>query len=308
MNPSLKEDVYLAAKLSREYIKLTPGHCAYSCNFSPDNLKIAYGSSDGYVIILDSITGECVKILVGHDNNYVFSCGYSPDGTRIVSSSADYSIKIWNVDAWQCVETLNDHSSWVRRAKFSADGAKIISCSDDKTIIIRCATTYEHIKTLTGDKAVISCDISQDGSKIIYSSNYSFRIQNITKADSKIIDISNGVSYSARFSPNGNLAIFCDGDTVRAVNSTSGDTLKIFSGHLQSVICCNFSSDGTKIVSGSEDTSVKIWDVATKKCIRTLNGHTEAVVSCAFSPDGSQIVSSSLDESIIIWNFPLGIF
>ena len=50
-----------------------------------------------------------------------------------------------------------------------------------------------------------------------------------------------------------------------------------------------FSPDGKRIVSGSADQTVKVWDAATGQEPSTLKGHTGAVTSVAFSPDGKRI-------------------
>ena len=52
-----------------------------------------------------------------------------------------------------------------------------------------------------------------------------------------------------------------------------------------------FSPDGKRIVSGSDDKTLKVWDAATGQETLTLKGHTDAVRSVAFSPDGKRIVS-----------------
>ncbi|KAF9058820.1 WD40-repeat-containing domain protein, partial [Rhodocollybia butyracea] len=68
-----------------------------------------------------------------------------------------------------------------------------------------------------------------------------------------------------------------------------------------------FSLDGRKIVSGSIDNSVRIWDVETGKAEgNPIQGHTSNVKSVAFSPDGKRIVSGSDDRSVRIWNAETG--
>jgi WD40 repeat protein len=49
-----------------------------------------------------------------------------------------------------------------------------------------------------------------------------------------------------------------------------------------------FSHDGTRIVSGSEDNSVRVWDASTGAELQQLNGHSGTVNSVAFSHDGIQ--------------------
>ena len=53
-----------------------------------------------------------------------------------------------------------------------------------------------------------------------------------------------------------------------------------------------FSPDGKRIVTGSQDQTVQVWDAARARSL-TLKGHTERVSSVAFSPDGKRIVYGS---------------
>ena len=68
------------------------------------------------------------------------------------------------------------------------------------------------------------------------------------------------------------------------------------------ILSVAWSPDGKKIVSGSDDNTVRIWDAATGELLRTLVGHTSQVNTVAWSPDGTQIASGSLDRTIRIWN------
>ncbi|MGH9606372.1 MAG: WD40 repeat domain-containing protein [Terracidiphilus sp.] len=62
----------------------------------------------------------------------------------------------------------------------------------------------------------------------------------------------------------------------------------------------------TTLASGSSDDTIVLWDVATRKQIRTLAGHTDAVRSIAFSPDGTILASGSDDDTIKLWNVASG--
>ena len=73
-------------------------------------------------------------------------------------------------------------------------------------------------------------------------------------------------------------------------------------GHTSTVDSVAFSPDGQRIVSGSYDKTLKIWDANNGKELQTLTGHTKWVSSVAFSPDGQRIVSGSEDKKVKIWD------
>ena len=64
----------------------------------------------------------------------------------------------------------------------------------------------------------------------------------------------------------------------------------------------SFSPDGTKIVSGSDDNSIRIWDTTSSTQIHQLDGHSDYLYSVSLSPDGTKIVSGSRDSSIRVWD------
>jgi WD40 repeat protein len=60
------------------------------------------------------------------------------------------------------------------------------------------------------------------------------------------------------------------------------------------------------LASGSVDKTVKLWDMASGRELRTLSGHSEAVTSAAFSPDGRVLASGSDDKTIKLWDAASG--
>ena len=71
-----------------------------------------------------------------------------------------------------------------------------------------------------------------------------------------------------------------------------------FSGHSNWVRSCCFSPDGRLAVSGSDDKTVRIWDVATRQCIRVYDDHSGYVNTVAFHPDGTCVASAGTDNAI----------
>ena len=67
-----------------------------------------------------------------------------------------------------------------------------------------------------------------------------------------------------------------------------------------------FSSDGTRIVSGSNDMSVRVWDASTVAELGIPNGHSAIVFSVAFSSNSTRIVSGSDDRFVRLWDASTG--
>ena len=77
-------------------------------------------------------------------------------------------------------------------------------------------------------------------------------------------------------------------------------------GHVSGVWSVAFSPDGKRIVSGSGDKTIKVWDAMSGQEMLTLNGHTGNVMSVAFSQDGKRIVSGSYDDTLKVWDATRG--
>ena len=76
--------------------------------------------------------------------------------------------------------------------------------------------------------------------------------------------------------------------------------------HSGPVQACAFLPDGKRVVSASEDHTLKLWDVETGKEIRSFSGHTAPVRSCAATPDGRRVVSASRDNTLKLWDVETG--
>ena len=59
-------------------------------------------------------------------------------------------------------------------------------------------------------------------------------------------------------------------------------------------------------VSGSSDTTLRVWDMQTGECLRTLRGHILDVSDVALTPDGTLAVSSSHDKTVRVWDVTTG--
>src|SRR5688572_26090066 len=82
--------------------------------------------------------------------------------------------------------------------------------------------------------------------------------------------------------------------------------LVVQTGHSSDVNSIAYSPDGSFIVSGSNDSSIILWDAHSGLLLRQLMGHKGPVTDVVVSRDGSAIVSSSHDGTVKLWDTKSG--
>ncbi len=133
----------------------------------------------------------------------------------------------------------------------------------------------------------------------------------------------------AAFSPDSKLlawgtsAVYWKDNNVIVTDAASGQVLHTLKGHDGRVNSVAFSPDGKTLASGSDDYTIKLWDVAGGSVLSTLSNVvtmpgvrpvdiTVSATSVAFSPDGKTLVSGSETypgetyNTITVWDVPGG--
>jgi WD40 repeat protein len=78
-------------------------------------------------------------------------------------------------------------------------------------------------------------------------------------------------------------------------------------GHLNSICAVTVTPDGKRIISGSRDKTIRIWDLESGAPIgKPIEGHSNYVTAVAVTPDGKRIISGSYDNTIRVWDLETG--
>jgi WD40 repeat protein len=75
-----------------------------------------------------------------------------------------------------------------------------------------------------------------------------------------------------------------------------------FTGHAKNISVVAFNPDGSLVATGSEDMTIKLWDVKSHNLLGTLEGHTGTVTSLLFGSTGAALLSGSSDGTIVRWD------
>ncbi len=247
-----------------------------SVTFSPNGQMLATGDSNGEIRLWSVAERKLLKTYREH-TGWIFSLAFSPDGTILASGSSDRSVKLWDIHKDKCFKTLAEHNQRVRCVEFHPQGKILASSSSDNTIKLWDVATGKCLQTLAEHSSYVwSLAFSEDG-KMLASGSEDKTI--------KIWDVMTGNCLT---------------------------TLKGHTGWVRSVAFCrnsltrSFYTNRNILASGGGDRTLKIWDVSTGECLKTLTGHKQRVRSVTFSPDGNRLASGSGDHTIRLWDYEQG--
>ena len=208
-------------------------------------------------------------------------CGvaFSPDGRRIVTGSYDKTAKVWDTTTGRLVHTLEGHSNRIVAVAFSPDGKRIVTGSDDSTARVWDATTGQQLFTLTGHAAQVrAVAYSPDGKGLVTGSvDQTAKVWDAITFHEQVTIKATDAIRSVAFSPDGKRVV---------------------------------TSSGTRsewdVWNSGEETTAKVWEVASGALLLTLTGHGNSINAVTFSPDGRTILTGSWDNTAKVWDAASG--
>lgn len=271
------------------------GLYVYSVDWSADGKWIATGSNDsvnGYVQVWNAETGERVEQQFGNNTDEsashtdaVLSVRFSASDSsslKLLTASYDETARLWDVATGRQDRRFLGHNGYVWDAQFSHDEKKIVTASHDGTAIVWDAETGEPGAPFTGHSGPVYCAaFSSDGVAVV-TGGYDKRVLVWRPGDVRPYDFKQLTSNS--------------GSVIPPAKFRSLD------GHEGPVRAVAFSQDGSRIISGSQDNTVRLWNAEGGQLLKSFRGHDGAIRTVAFAESDQIILSGSHDNSIRKWN------
>ncbi|KAF4613911.1 hypothetical protein D9613_008174 [Agrocybe pediades] len=281
--------------------------------FSRDGSTFAAGYSN-HVDIRDVKSGKIVFNPLLEDTESIVSLVFSPDNSKIVAGSENGNIWIWDTKmANPIAGPLNMKGRGIKALAFSSDSRKLASYSGS-TIIVWDSSSG---KVLSGPFETedlgdySSFAFTPDNSNIIIVSSVGMvHVSMDAQTGSnlaepfEVTDKGEAALMSIAISPDTTLvATGKEGGAMNVWNIYPWTLINFFAVYNGDISALAFSHDGKKLISGSSDHTIRIWDVDTGNVVAgPFEGHTSTIHSLALSSDGSKLISGSEDRSVRLWN------
>lgn len=208
------------------------------------------------------------RVLQGHSNR-VWSVRPVREGTRAITGSEDTTARLWDVASGRCLRVFGEHDGPVWAADVSPDG---------------------EIAVTVGDEGVVRAWSVQDGRLLWRESIGAVRIRAVV---------------CARVA--GWVAAGAEDNDIHVFDLATGSPSVVLSGHTDRVNALALI-DGDRLVSGSRDGSVRMWDVSTGGCVAEFRPPAgSGYVWAAGAHVGRDWVAAGCEDgSIVVWRMGTG--
>jgi WD40 repeat protein len=241
------------------------------------------------------------------EENDIVTVAFSADGKRLLGGTRIGVAYLWNFEDGRLLGRVWKSSAGNAPTPFNslalAPNGHFVVYAGDTLSLQTIGSDPPTPPISVPDLAFGGASVSPDGSRILavtsaenlllWKLGYATEPSDLGPADA-------GVYGATAFSPDGK-RIVSAGHTLRMIDSDSAKELWRRPRDNYAFLSVAFRPDGKLIATGSQDTTIRLWDAANGNEIAILRGHKAYVDAVAFSPNGGSILSWSQDGQLILW-------
>lgn len=252
-------------KVIRSFSRFTDE--AFSGRFRRDGKLIVAGDKAGFIKVFDVKTKSCLRNIKGH-NSAVRATAWTLDNLFMVSGSDDYSVKRWDLGTEDCVF---DSSKLGSTGSVHTDYVRVIESHPTMSQIFMSAS-YDHtIKVWDSRMGTVA-----------------FSLDHELPVECGIVNRS------------GSMLISGGGSEVKIWDLLSGGRLlHTFNNHQKNVTGLCFDGSGSKLLTCSLDSHVKVFNLQTLQLLHGMK-YDSPLVSIAVSPDDRKLIVGQADGNLCI--------
>jgi WD40 repeat protein/serine/threonine protein kinase len=285
--------------------------------FSPDERRAAYTIGDT-IRLCDLKTGDELMTFRGHSGR-IWGLAFYASGRRLVSGGwDDGTIRTWNAETGE--EVRQSKADHVRSLAVFPDGPRVLASTWWTIGVWDLVTLQQLRRPHLADGNGCPVAVSPDGRRALFGriSNNDTLLWDLETSEllGNFVGHTGGV-YGVAFSRDGRRAASVSFDKTVRVWALPPDrapdvqppivAVADFLGHEGGIASKPaVSTDGRRILSGSIDKTMILWDRETAQPIRRFKGHEGIVWDVAFSPNGRRALSGGADKVLRLWDLESG--
>jgi WD40 repeat protein len=284
----------------RQTLLVGEGPAIEAIGFSPDGLWLGLVQGDQTVRLLKAATGN-EEARFHTAPHWQQDIGFSPDGRELLVPNADDALFVWDIAAKRLQrrplpERLGINYACLPQGLLVSD--RNPSLTAPPATVGAYGMSASHASSPAAENGVTGAEVCVwDAVGRQALGHFRLPMGTIMTAAA----VAPNRSQAAVATADGGLFFFDlrNGRTCLAGDGRAGESRL---EPAERVNCLAFSPDGDRLVSGSQERVVKLWDTATARELARLGEHDAAVFAVAFSPDGRQVASGGFDKVIRLWN------
>ncbi len=239
----------------------------YAMTIAPDGRWLVTGGGDGYLRRWDLAKRRPMGVSIAADTHSVLAVAVSPDGEQIVSGGGEGGVRVWDANTGTLVRPLGYGTGATWAVRVSTDGTRLFAGGTDGRLLQWDFSDGRVINALQHSGSIRVICVSSTADEVIWAGK-----------DSSI----RRASHDARLK-------------------------EPLVGHVGWIHALALTPDGTRLVSGGGDGTIRQWDLSSGLEIRdSIRGHEGAVFAVAVTPDGTQILSGGGDGTVRRWDLASG--
>ncbi|RFU78555.1 het-r [Trichoderma arundinaceum] len=275
------------------YLESIPGY-ALSVTFSADGARLAILSHDKLTIRDLAANVDLQTYNIPPGSKKFGAVAFPPDHTHLPLNFGRGS-GTWDSKTGPHVPTLTDEAFCARLVTSPQQLGRATICD-----LVNGQCMGAIYGDVSAGEYVRHIALSSGGTRLAVASNENVRIWDLASERLQILTTLTTAAIKMAFSPDG-MRLATARDAVEIWDIATGGRLQIFEGHTNTVSSLSFSPDGSLLASGANDSTARVWDMASSTSLQMPDGYN-AFALFEYSPNGRLLASASFNGNIKIWD------
>ncbi|XP_018332201.1 U3 small nucleolar RNA-associated protein 15 homolog [Agrilus planipennis] len=228
---------------------------------------------------------------------------FKSDGRLLLTGSEEKNVKLFDVSTKSLLRLFKGHTAAVHRVNFLPGQLQIASYSDDKTVKVWDIPTEKNLITYEEHTDYIRAGVvNPTVENTFISGGYDGQIKMFDiRTEKPIFSVSHGSPVEALlFVPTGGAFLSAGGTDIKIWDPLMGGKLRgSISQHHKTITCLRMATDNKRLLSGSLDRHVKVYDINTYEVVHTMD-YSNAILSLDISKNDDTLTVGLVDGLVCV--------